>query len=45
MSRETMSSSNSDQFVIDLEAIHDQQIVRSFNNPSSQVGFMVLRLV
>jgi hypothetical protein len=44
-----MYDSDSDQLVIDLHAIHDQQVVRSFNNPSSQpfpqVGFVVLRLV
>jgi len=49
MSQEPMSSSDSVQFVTDLQAIHDQQIVRSFNNPFSQpipqVGSMVLRLV
>jgi hypothetical protein len=46
---EAMSSSDFDQFVIDLQAIHDQQIVKSFNNSSNQpfpqVGSMVLRLV
>jgi hypothetical protein len=44
-----MSNSHVDQFVTDLQAIHDQQIVRSFNNlsnqPFPQVGSMVLRLV
>ncbi len=44
-----MSNSNFDYFVIDLQVIHDQQIVRSFNNlsnqPFPQVGSMVLRLV
>jgi hypothetical protein len=49
MSWEAMSNSDLDQFVIDLQAIHDQQIVRSFNNPSSQpflqARYVVLRLV
>ncbi len=44
-----MSSFDLDQFFIDLQAIHDYQIVRSFNNlsnqPFPQVGSMVLRLV
>jgi hypothetical protein len=44
-----MSSFDSYQFVTDLQGIHDQQIVRSFNNPSNhpflQVGSVVLRLV
>jgi hypothetical protein len=46
---EAMSNSNSNQFVTDFQAIHDQQIVRSFINPSSQpflqVGSVVLRLI
>ncbi len=41
--------SDSEQFVTDLQVIHDQQTVRSFNNSPSesflQVGFVVLRLV
>ncbi len=44
-----MSSFDLDQFFIDLQAIHDYQIVRCFNNlsnqPFPQVGSMVLRLV
>jgi hypothetical protein len=44
-----MSSLDSNKLVTDLQAIHDQQIARSFNNPSShqfpQVGSVVLRLV
>jgi hypothetical protein len=44
-----MSSSDSNQFVNDLQAIHDQQIAKSLNNPSSQpfpqVGSGVLKLV
>jgi hypothetical protein len=28
-----MSSSNEDQFVINLQYIHDQQLVKSFINP------------
>jgi hypothetical protein len=44
-----MSSLDSNQFVIDLQKIHDQQIAKSFNNLSSQpfpqVGSVVLRLV
>jgi hypothetical protein len=44
-----MSDFNLDQFVTDLQVVHDQQIVRSFNNSSSQpfpqVGSIVLRLV
>jgi hypothetical protein len=31
-----MSNSDFNQFVIDLHAIHDQQIVKSYNNPSNQ---------
>jgi hypothetical protein len=49
MSWEVMSNSDSNQFVIDFQVIHDQQIVRSFNNSSNelfpQVGFIILRLV
>jgi hypothetical protein len=49
MSREAMSNSNSDQFVTNLQAIHDQQIIKSFNNPSNQpfpqVGSVVLRSI
>jgi hypothetical protein len=49
MSWEAMSNSNSNKFVTNLQTIHDQQIVRSFNNPSSQpfpqVGYVILKLV
>jgi hypothetical protein len=49
MPREAMSNFDFDQFVIDHQAIHDQKITRSFNNPSiqpfPQVGSVVLRLV
>jgi hypothetical protein len=49
MSQEAMSNSNLDQFVTDLQVIHAQQTIRSFNNSSSepfpQVGSVVLRLV
>jgi len=49
MSQEIMYDSNFDRFVIDLQVIHDQRTVRSFNNSTSepflQVGFIVLRLV
>jgi hypothetical protein len=49
MSREAMFDSNSDQLVIDLQVIHDQQTIKSFNNsfnkPFPQVGSVVLRLV
>jgi len=49
MSREAMSDSDSNQFVIDLQVIHDQQIIKSFNNSSNelfpQVGSIILRLV
>jgi hypothetical protein len=44
-----MSSSDSDQFVVDFQAIHDQQIIKSFNNlsnqPFPQIALVVLRLV
>jgi hypothetical protein len=44
-----MSDFDSDQFFTNLQVIHDQQIVRNFNNSSSQpflqVGSIVLRLV
>jgi len=43
-----MSNYNSDQFVIDLQIIHDQQTIRSFNNSPNelfpQIGSIVLRL-
>jgi len=46
---EAMSNFDFAQFVIDLQKIHDQQIVRSFNNlfsqPFLQIGYVVLRLV
>ncbi len=49
MLQEAMFSSNFDQIVIDLHAIHDQQIAKNFNNPSDQpfpqIGSVVLRLV
>jgi hypothetical protein len=49
MLQEAMFSSNFDQIIIDLHAIHDQQIARNFNNPSDQpfpqIGSVVLRLV
>jgi hypothetical protein len=49
MSWEVMFDSDLDQFVTNLHAIHDQQIIRNFNNPSSQpflqVRFVVLKLV
>jgi hypothetical protein len=49
MFQEIMSNSDSDQFVTDLQVIHDQQTIRSFNNspsePFPQVGFVVVRLV
>jgi hypothetical protein len=44
-----MFDSDSNQFAINLQVIHDQQTIRSFNNSSSeplpQVGSIVLRLV
>jgi hypothetical protein len=44
-----MPRETTNQFITNLQAIHDQQIARSFNNPFSepfpQVGSMVLRLV
>jgi hypothetical protein len=44
-----MSDFDLDQFMTDLQIIHDQQIVKSFNNsfsqPFPQVGSVVLRLV
>jgi hypothetical protein len=44
-----MSNSYSNQFVIDLQVIHDQQTIKSFNNSPNelfpQVGSIVLRLV
>jgi len=49
MLQEAMFNSNFDQIIIDLHAIHDQQIARNFNNPSNQpfpqIGSMVLSLV
>jgi hypothetical protein len=49
MLQETMFNFDSDQIVIDLHAIHDQQIARNFNNPPGQpfpqIGLIVLRLV
>jgi hypothetical protein len=44
-----MFDSDSDQFVTDLQVIHDQQTVKSFNDspsePFPQIGSIVLRLV
>jgi hypothetical protein len=44
-----MSSSNEVQLVIDLTSIHDQQLIRSFNNPSRveepQVASIILRSI
>jgi hypothetical protein len=44
-----MFDSDSDQFVTNLQVIHGQQTIRSFNNsfskPLPQVGSIVLRLV
>jgi hypothetical protein len=44
-----MFESNLDQFVTNLQVIHDQQTIGNFNNFSSepllQVGSIVLRLV
>jgi len=49
MLKEVMSNLDFDQFVIDLQTIHDKQIARSFNNlfcqPFLQIRSMVLRLV
>jgi hypothetical protein len=44
-----MSNSDSDQFITNLQIIHDQQIIKSVNNspsePFPQLGSVVLRLV
>ncbi len=44
-----MSDLDLDQFVTNLQVIHDQQTIRSFNNSPSEpflyVGSIVLRLV
>jgi hypothetical protein len=42
-----MSNYSDEQVVIDFQTIHDQYIIRSFNNPTSidvpQVGLIILR--
>jgi hypothetical protein len=42
---EAMFSFDSDQFVTHFQAIHDQQIVKSFNNPSNQPFLQVESVV